>query len=404
MPYEHEKAILATLITHPELLSFFWDKGGSENFFISSEGLSSFQLICELDNRGKLNWNNIIEQGTGRIKATFICELQEKRIEVPLGEFSEKHLTILLDEVKNYSRKAEIQKIVASREKLNDVDIEAIIEISNTLINDIINTDESNTMQSAIVEYSGWKEVEKTDINTGFPTIDRYIGDLTWGEVLAIMGRTTTGKTFVAINILMHLVLSKVEKIGFFSMEMSKSALAERIIQVFSGKRRDKIDKIDIKSTEDRFKDVNIYSRVYSIFDIEGIVKRDDLKVIFIDFLQLVRGKGISLYEKTTKIIQEIKELAKNLDIIIIVLVQLSRKAGEGAEEVRLDMARDSGAIEENSDFILGIWNPGKKEKKGTELKDTRTIRLIKNKRGMTIGIDVYFNPDTGKMVEVGNE
>ena len=309
-------------------------------------------------------------------------------------------MTIRIEEIQKDRGTRELHEIIQSKETLNDNDYDSIKEIIEKR-SGIKETKENNSMGIAIKEYSEWRDIERTGILTDFPTIDNYMGDLTWGEVFAIMGRTATGKTYIALHMLKYFVKMKMQGIGFFSMEMSKSALSERIIQVYSGKHRNDIDEIDIKTTENQFKDVKIYSKVYSIFDIEGIVKRDGLKIIFIDFLQLVRGKGISLYEKATNIIQEIKALAKNMDIIVIVLVQLSRKAGEGAEEVRLDMARDSGAIEENSDFIIGIWNPEKNSNKDEGLKDVRAIKLIKNKRGMTIGAKIYFNPDTGEMREI---
>ena len=66
-----------------------------------------------------------------------------------------------------------------------------------------------------------------------------------------------------------------------------------------------------------------------------------------------------------------------------------------------IDMARDSGAIEENSDFIVGLWNPGSKENADDDLKGKIRIRLLKNKRGQVDGITCVFNPETGKLYEV---
>lgn len=399
--YEHEKSILATLITHPKLISVFLDYGGNEDWFIGSESKATYKVLRDLEKNRRVTWDNIFAHCPVDIRAWFITELQ-RRTDVPPEGFSEKHLTMLIEEVEEFKAKAEIQGILNDSQDLNDTHIVLLKEALKKFDAPVKNKEEGS-MQSAFREYSNWKNIEKTGVSTGFPTIDRYMGDLSWGEVFAIMGRTATGKTFVALNILQSLVLSKVKDLGFFSMEMSKSALTERMIQLWSGKHRNNIDEIDIRSTEDRFKKVKVYSKVYSVLELEGIIKKERLRVVFIDFLQLIKGSGISLYEKATNIIQDLKTMAKNLNIIVIILVQLSRKAGEGAEEVKLDMARDSGAIEENSDFIIGVWNPERQSKKEEGLmlmKDTRSLRLIKNKRGMTIGIHVHFNPDTGKMTE----
>ena len=397
MTIEHEKMILTTFVVYPELLQVFWNRGLGENFFKGSNSVLIYRLICDLEKEDKVSWENLEHYCLGKVSLEFTGDLQRKTF-ISTPRFSKKHLTTLIDEIEEYENDAEIQKIVASRDVLNRADKERIAELS--IKKELPQKEVDNTMSGAMREYENWKESEKTGVSTGFPTIDRYMGDLSWGEVFSIWGRTFTGKTFVAINILQSLVLNGSKDVGFFSMEMSKPALVERMVQVYCEKNRNNIEQQHKTETEGRFKDIKIYSQVCSVYDVGEIVKSDNLRVVIIDHLQLVSGKGISLYEKTTNKIQEMKAMAKNLNIIIIVLVQLSRKAGEGAEEVRLDMARDSGAIEENCDFILGIWNPKNAISKGTLPENTRSIRLIKNKRGMTIGTDIHFDLDTGKMLE----
>jgi len=399
MPLEHEKMILTTLVVCPDLLQLFWDRGLGENFFKGSESILVYRLICDLAKDNKVSWENLEHFGFGKISPTFTGDLQRKTF-ISTVKFSKTHLTMLIDELEEYRNDGMIQDIIGSKDRLTKTDKDLIVELASKRKPG--REAEENTMKSALKEYSGWKDIDKTNITTGFPKIDKYIGDLSWGEVMAIMGRTTTGKTFVGINILNHLVCNNVKDIGFFSLEMSKSALSERIIQVYQNKDRLNVNQLDIDTTGKRFEDVKLYSKMYSVFEIGEIVKRDKLRIVFIDFLQQVKGQGNSLYEKATNVIQDIKALAKEQNIIVIVMVQLSRKAGHGAEEVRLDMARDSGAIEENADFILGIWNPEKKGKVAGEVwkKDVRSLRLIKNKRGATIGIYISFDPDTGKMLE----
>lgn len=399
MPLEHEKMILTTLVVCPDLLPVFQDRGCNEKLFYNHNSILVYQLICDLAKKDKVSWENIEHFGYGKISPTFTGDLQRNTF-ISTVKFSKTHLITLIDELEEYRNDGKIQDLISSKDRITQADKELLIDLASK--GKPGKETEENSMKSALDEYLGWKDTEKTNITTGFSKIDRYIGDLTWGEVLAIMGRTTTGKTFVGINILNHLVCNNVENIGFFSLEMSKSALSERIIQVYHNIDRLNIKKLDIDTTGVKFKDVKLYSKMYSVFEIGEIVKRDKLKIVFIDFLQQVKGQGNSLYEKATNVIQDIKALAKEQDIIIIVMVQLSRKAGHGAEEVRLDMARDSGAIEENSDFILGIWNPEKKGKVEGEIlkKDLRSLRLIKNKRGATIGIYIHFDPNTGKMIE----
>ena len=258
------------------------------------------------------------------------------------------------------------------------------------------------SVSTVIKEYEGWKDAEDTGIKLGYHRIDHNTGDFTWGEIVAIMGRTATGKTFAALNTIHSLRhLFNTIPIGFFSMEMSYPALGERMIQINSNVSRHEIKVGHLQDLEKTYEGLYIYNRVYSVSEIESIIKRDGLKVVFIDHLQLIKGQGVSLYEKTTRIMQDLKTMAKAQNIVLFILVQLSRKAGEGTIAVTLDMARDSGAIEEHSDFIVGIWNLEREVKGEAKDKDMRAMRLLKNKRGMTTGIKVHFNPETGRMIEV---
>ena len=81
--------------------------------------------------------------------------------------------------------------------------------------------------------------------------------------------------------------------------------------------------------------------------------------IIMIDFIQLIKStnKGSS-YERMTEVITKIKHLAKNTNSLVISVSQLSREAQDGSVPVRLHMLRDSGALEEQSDYVVGAWRP----------------------------------------------
>ena len=97
--------------------------------------------------------------------------------------------------------------------------------------------------------------------------------------------------------------------------------------------------------------------------------------------------------------------MAKNKDIIIFLLIQLSRKGEGGWVPVTIDMARGSGTIEENCDFLVGIWNPNLypdiDEKEAEYWRGKLAVKLLKNKRGITIGTQCHFDQYTGKIYEV---
>ncbi|GAH69786.1 unnamed protein product, partial [marine sediment metagenome] len=253
-----------------------------------------------------------------------------------------------------------------------------------------------------------WKERRSTNIVTGFPTFDKFTDSYDYGELVSVMGRTTTAKTWTALNILSRLIPHVDEKIGFFSMEMAKSALVERMMQLHFGLSRYDVYKeriarrIDEKEFFDLHQDLNIYGRVYSVKEVERLVDRDGLKIIFLDYLQLMKmGEGKSIYEKTTYRMQETKEMAKNKGVMVFLMVQLSRKAEGGWVPVSIDMARESGSIEESSDFIIGTWDPSLKEGAPAKYDGQLRMKLLKNKRGPTIGITCSFSKVSGRIYEL---
>ena len=261
------------------------------------------------------------------------------------------------------------------------------------------------TAHNAYVE---WKERRPTNITTGFQTFDNLTDNYDYGEIITIMGRPVTGKTFCALNILERLLNQVTDKIGFFSLEMSKAGIIERMMQLFFGlsrwelNRKRLVNELDEEKFFEKYGDLNIYSRIYTVREIEKLVERDGLKIIFIDYLQLIREDyGRGLYEQTSAKMREIKELAKNKEVVVFLMSQISRKGEGGWTPVTIDMARDSGAIEENSDFIIGIWDPYLEENVGQEWEGKIMLKLIKNKRGVIRAIECNRDRSSGKLYEL---
>ena len=107
--------------------------------------------------------------------------------------------------------------------------------------------------------------------------------------------------------------------------------------------------------------------------------------VVGIDYLQLMNADGKE-YEAVSKLARGIKDIAKEINLPIIVLCQVSRKGGDGEVEISLDMGRGSGAIEEGADFVLGLWQS---ERNGDVIGEDEPkseydliCRILKNRKG----------------------
>ena len=94
-------------------------------------------------------------------------------------------------------------------------------------------------------------------------------------------------------------------------------------------------------------------------------------------------------------------EILNENETVVFLLSQLSRKSEGPWAQVTLGMARDSGHIEQDSDFIIAVWDPWLQEGAGEEWVDKIMLKLIKNKRGMTKGIECRRDRSTGKLYEL---
>lgn len=401
-----ERAILAVAIQYPEHMETVL-ANCDDGFFKWPENQRIFETIKDLYiGKSLTDWETIIDLLKGEILATWFISMQDTL----RGTYPMRIETLLLEKIKIVREDRAKRAILAeiNKELLGHTPnfdrLQALVDKGKV----IKFAQEEADFQTAYDAYIDWRERRPTNIATGFPAFDNLTDNYDYGEVITIMGRTTTGKTFSALNILEHLLNQVTDKIGFFSHEMSKAAITERIMQLFFGlsrwelKRKRLVNELDEKSFLDKYKELNIYSRVYTVREIEKLVARDGLRIVFIDYLQLVKkSEGENITQKTTIVMEGIKELAKNKEAVVFLMSQITRKGEGGWVPVTIDMARESGAIEENSDFIIGVWDPSLKE--GAPMKYDGMIRmqLLKNKRGPLVGIECKRDKPTGKLYEL---
>ncbi|UCE07356.1 MAG: hypothetical protein JSW07_04810 [bacterium] len=210
---------------------------------------------------------------------------------------------------------------------------------------------------------------------TGINEIDNRIRGVAGGEVLTIIARAGSFKTAILQNMLKNYVQNSSWGAAFFSLEMPVASLTERYISILeenTGKQIESFYKSeseysdDIAEMEKRFinsmKNLFVIPAKVSLKEIKSytqLIEREyglKMGVIGIDYLGLIDGKGQNEYEAVSRVARGTKDLAKSLNLPVILVSQVSRKGGEGEIEISLDMGRGSGAIEEAADFVLGLW------------------------------------------------
>lgn len=233
---------------------------------------------------------------------------------------------------------------------------------------------------------------------SGIRTLDLALGGVLPGEQVVIGAETSYGKTALALQIAAHIALGKQQKkVAIFSMEMSKQALAERVISAQSGVRLRAIRSGEVTAEEDqkigRFVSSIPGGRTIAVedaynLDINGIVSRcrklkatGELDMVIVDYLQLVSPaitRDSSRQREVADISRRLKVLAGELNVVVVALSQLN-------EEGKL---RESRAIGQDADIVLII-----KDAKDSDDAFQREIVILKARngpRGEKVLVDFY--------------
>jgi len=223
-------------------------------------------------------------------------------------------------------------------------------------------------------------------ISTGFTDLDRLLGGLQTSDLLILAGRPSMGKTAFAINMAVnacHYLYRRAEaeqveppSVGFFSLEMSSEQLAARMIAMESGIDSSRM-RVGTLKDEEFIKIVegnkNLYKLPFYLDDTPALSiaslrtrarrlkRKNNLALLVVDYLQLLRGGSkqseASRVQEVSEITQGLKAVAKELNIPVIALSQLSR-AVESREDKRPQLSdlRESGSIEQDADVVMFIY------------------------------------------------
>ena len=242
------------------------------------------------------------------------------------------------------------------------------------------------------------------------------MGGIAEGEVLYVIGRAKVAKSVIAQNVLRHFSLYNRDKGAiFFSLEMPPAQLGERTLMIETN-----MDKHDIKALTEDTK-LEIKKRHENIFyvtratltlgEIHKVINqfkcRADIKLVVIDFLSRIQTDITEEYDFLRKATKTIKDMAKELGISIIVIAQTGREGGgSGYTPLTLRSGRGSGTIEEDADFILGVYrpelNPLLKEAERLKVRDTVKLQILGSRRTDVIpDIELSFNKRSLRVTEM---
>jgi replicative DNA helicase len=260
-----------------------------------------------------------------------------------------------------------------------------------------------------------------TGVPTGFPDLDNITSGLQNADLVIIAARPSMGKTTLALNIAQHIAVNEKLPVAIFSLEMSKEQLVQRILCAQASIDAQRLRR-GFLSDEDYPKLTKaagplaaapLYiddSAAISVMEMRAKARRlkseHGLSAIFVDYLQLMRGseRSENRQQEISGISRSLKALAKELDVPVVALSQLSR-AVEQREKKRpiLSDLLESGGIEANADIVAFIYREGYYDQNAENRHDTEII-LAKQRNGPVGSIHLYFKESHNKFLSISSE
>jgi len=218
------------------------------------------------------------------------------------------------------------------------------------------------------------REGEILHILTGFTALDDFLGGLQRSDLIVLAARPSLGKTSLALNIARNAAINQKACVALCSLEMSREAVVQRLLASESGVDSRKVrlgrfgekDEIKIMEASGVLSEAPIYiddSPQLRALDIRSKTRRlhyeRNIDLIIVDYLQLIQGDGKNetRVQEISKITRALKTLARELNVPILAVSQLSRAVEWRASHVpQLADLRESGSIEQDADVVLFIY------------------------------------------------
>ena len=251
-------------------------------------------------------------------------------------------------------------------------------------------------------------------VPTGFGDMDNLLGGLQKSDLVILAARPSMGKTSLALDIVRHVGVTEKIPVGVFSLEMSKDQLVDRLLaseanvdlwKMRTGRLSDGGPDNDferIGHAMGRLSEAPIFiddSASSNIMEIRTKARRleaeQNLGLIVVDYLQLMQGRNQeNRVQEVSEISRSLKSLARELNIPVLALSQLSRAVEHRGTDRRPQLSdlRESGSIEQDADVVMFIYRDEVYTGKDTKKPHIAEILVRKHRNGPTGHLDLYFD------------
>lgn len=260
--------------------------------------------------------------------------------------------------------------------------------------------------------YDRAKSGENDTIKSGIIPMDKLIGGWGKSDLVIVAARPSVGKTALAVNLATNAAVRQGKSVAIFSLEMSSEQIGTRILADAAHVDISKIragtltqaeeEKLTVAS--DAIARAKIYvddSSALTPLEIRSRCRRlkqeQGLDMVVIDYIQLLSAirqqKDANRVMETSEISRSLKQIARELNVPVIALSQLSRNSEyRDSGEPRLADLRDSGSIEQDADVVIMLWRP---KEQGDEFYDNVNVKVAKHRNGPIGDLQLVFRKAT---------
>ncbi|MFH1402465.1 MAG: replicative DNA helicase [Patescibacteria group bacterium] len=429
---DSEKALLGSVMLKPDVFFDIMDIISSDSFYSEKHRLV-FEAMMELFSKkepidlltlsAQLKGNNQLDQIGGNV---FLTELVNM---VPSSANARHYAKII-------HKKYMLRRLIGVSEEISELgynesdELEILLDKAEKSIFDVTGSLVSRSfVKLKDILGEAWERLNKLHeskgglrgVPTGFKELDDKLSGFQNSDLIIIAARPSMGKTSLALDIARKVAIKDNLTVAIFSLEMSSQQLVDRMLAADSkvdawklrtgqltkdeefGLIRQSLDNL---SKAPIFIDDQAANNILNIRSVARKLKRQhNLRLIIVDYLQLMAPTHSRNYDSTvqqiTEISRSLKHLAKELDIPVIALSQLSRAVESRGGRPRLSDLRDSGSIEQDADVVMFIHRENNED--GDGKSNLAEILIEKHRNGPTGKINLNFNDKKATFQSVNN-
>lgn len=426
-----ERALLGSIMTRPDVIYDVVDVVSGKSFYSDRhkiiyetmlELFGKSQPIDLLSMASRLKEKELLERAGGNLYLTELlgsvpsAANAKHYAEIVQRKFMMRQLIMAAENITSlgYDEAQDIAEVLDKAEK-------QIFEVSNSSF-----THKFIELKEALGE--AWERLDRLHkskdnlrgLPTGFPELDNKLSGLQKSDLIILAARPSMGKTALALDIARQTAINHQNTVGVFSLEMSSQQLVDRMLasearvdawKLRTGRLSAETEFEQIRDSLDRLSKAPIFiddqpgSNILKMRSVARRLKSEkNLSLIIVDYLQLMIPTNArasdNMVQQVTEISRSLKTLARELDVPVLALSQLSRAVEQRGGKPRLSDLRDSGSIEQDADVVMFIHREDK-YKENSEKPNIAEILIEKHRNGPTGKVELYFDDKKATFLSV---